>query len=432
MRSGLVAVWLLVSAYASANFRERLERRDEEVLRHQGESGKLGDEMWASTVGMAHALLEESHPKAAAHMLAKHGFTKQALRHLISCGSHQHAKELAWHSGADVEYQLAKELAKQPRSWVEYQLAKELLKRPKRLVEGTNPPSTSWHSFGKTSVCRVDQDDVSTDGQGTAQRMNASSLAECKKLCVQAVSCTGVEHERRTGNCRLWTIPIGFSRSRWGWECLALTRHKAGSTLKGFQPVFRHAMPAATNPGYTDAGRGKCLALNKDPVYSYFSGKGDQCRRMCDESTTCYGYSVSIYSNCLLWEQPHLARGGVEWGDAHCFIKNVEGRQGSTATFVVDINLKSYAAAKDSCRSQGLAIASAHGKHEEKVIAKLIAEAGEDCAFVEQGGIGRLLCVPSSLPERHKGIQEEEKRAASICEGRDSGGRLNPQVFRFV
>jgi hypothetical protein len=388
--------------------------------------------MWASTVGMAHALLKENHPKAAAHLLAKHGFTTHALHHLISCGNHQHAKELAWHSGADVEYQLAKELAKKPRISVEYQLAKDLSK----MAERQGPaeiPADAWHSFGKSSVCRVDQDDVSMDGQGTAQHMKTSSLTECQDLCVQATSCTGIEHQGSIGYCRLWTIPIGFTRIRSGWECLALTRHKVGIIVKGFQPVFRHAMPAETHPAYTDFGRGMCTAVKGNTVYSYFNGKGQWCRQMCDKSTTCYGYSVSSYSNCLLWEQPHLAKGGLEWGGAHCFIKHAEGVQRSTATFVVDISPRSYVAAKENCRSQGLAIANAHRLQEENVLRDLISEAGLDCAFVEHHGVRRLLWAPAdSLPKRPPEPRAEDKPQASVCEGRDGGGRLNPQAFRFV
>jgi len=378
----------------------------------------LGDEPWTSTVGMAHALLKERLPKAAAHLLAKHGLSKHALRHLISCGNHQDAKELAWHSGADVEYQLAKELSNGLQ----------------RRVPTENPVETavSWHSFGKASACRLDEDDVSMDGMRSARQMKASSLAECQDLCVKATSCTGVEHERSTGYCRLWTMPIGFIRSHKGWECLALTRQRAGRTVKGFQPVFKHSMPTKIHPAYTDAGHGKCLAVNKDPVYSYFSGKGGQCRQMCDESTACSGYSVSEYSNCLLWEEPHLVKGGHEWGSAHCFIKNAGGVQRSSTTFVVNIIPRSYVAAEANCKSQGLAIASLHGEKEEDVVRHLIAEAGIQRAFVEQDSVRRLLRARTSLPEQPRGPQDEGGLEASICELRKGDSLLNPQVFRFV
>jgi len=326
-----------------------------------------------------------------------------------------HAKELAWHSGADVEYQLAKELSKGLQHRVPAENAAEM--------------AVSWHSFGKSSACRLDEDDVSMDGMRSAQHMNASSLAECQDLCVKATSCTGVEHEESTGYCRLWTMPIGFIRSHRGWECLALTRKRGDSVVKGFQPVFKHSMPTEIHPVYTDVGFGKCLAVNKDPVFSYFSGKGDQCRQMCDESTACYGYSVSVYSNCLLWEEPQLVRGGDEWGSAHCFIKNAERVQRSNITFVVEKGYGSYAAAKANCRSRGSAIASPHGEQEEDAVRRLIAEAGIERAFVEQDGRDRLLWARQAPPF---GPRDAEWTAASVCELRKLDFGLNPQVFRFV
>jgi len=418
MRVEFVIVSVLSFTCAVIASQETAAQRGEETRGHHGDTGVLGDEVWASTVGMAHALLKECLPEAAAHLLAKHGISKHALRHLISCGNHEHAKELAWHSGADVEYQLAKELSKGLQ----------------RRVPAKNPAemAASWHSFGKASACRLDEDDVSMDGMRSAQHMNASSLAECQDLCVKATSCTGVEHEKSTGYCRLWTMPIGFIRSHRGWECLALTRQRTDSVVKGFQPVFKHSMPSEKHPAYTDVGHGKCLAGNKDPVFSYFSGNGDQCRQMCDESTACYGYSVSVYSNCLLWEESQLVKGGDEWGSAHCFIKNAKGVQRSTTTFVVQINPRSYVAAKGNCRSQGLAIASLHGEQEEDVVRRLIAEAGVERAFVEQDGIGRLLWARTSLPEQSQGSRDQEKLEASVCELCKWDCRLNPQVFRFV
>lgn len=67
---------------------------------------------------------------------------------------------------------------------------------------------------------------------------------------------------------------------------------------------------------------GKCtLASGKNPAHSFYKGKGPVCEQMCDESSECHGFSVSNFSNCLLWEESGLQGGGMLWSGAHCFVQ---------------------------------------------------------------------------------------------------------------
>mmetsp|Transcript_25180 Transcript_25180/g.70971 ORF Transcript_25180/g.70971 Transcript_25180/m.70971 type:complete len:298 (-) Transcript_25180:40-933(-) len=73
---------------------------------------------------------------------------------------------------------------------------------------------------------------------------------------------------------------------------------------------------------YLDAGEGKCvLGDGTAPSYSFYKGKGPVCEALCDETSECHGYSVSNFSNCLLWEEPGLVGGGAKWGSAHCLVQ---------------------------------------------------------------------------------------------------------------
>jgi len=75
--------------------------------------------------------------------------------------------------------------------------------------------------------------------------------------------------------------------------------------------------------GYYDVGLGKCVTSSgEDPAYNYLHGIGeDACRSKCSDDSQCYGFSVSIYGNCLHWTTDDLKEsGGPSWGGAHCWI----------------------------------------------------------------------------------------------------------------
>jgi len=84
---------------------------------------------------------------------------------------------------------------------------------------------------------------------------------------------------------------------------------------------------------YTVSPGGKCMTLNgKDPKYLYEGGKGHECESICDGMPDCFGYSISIYNNCLLWLQRDIMGGGEEWGGADCHMKDLQcsGNVGQT------------------------------------------------------------------------------------------------------
>lgn len=93
---------------------------------------------------------------------------------------------------------------------------------------------------------------------------------------------------------------------------------KGGDTRR--RAPRRRTIPG--NPaGYADFGRRKCLTHGRDPSHTFFHGQGHQCYQLCNSRSDCYGYSVSIYNNCLIFEECDLTGGGDEWGQGHCHVK---------------------------------------------------------------------------------------------------------------
>jgi len=94
----------------------------------------------------------------------------------------------------------------------------------------------------------------------------------------------------------------------------------------------------------------------------------------------------------------------------------------SNTTFVVSTNIASYAAAKEICKSQGLAIASIQGEEEEEAVHRLIAEAGADLAYVANMPLFETCtwCIAA----------KREVIAAGVCEDRGEAPH-NPQRWEF-
>jgi len=105
------------------------------------------------------------------------------------------------------------------------------------------------------------------------------------------------------------------------------------SLAEGKQLVLDQAVQAKNAPpppppppvsDFVNIGYGKCRSCGRDPRHVYKHGQGGSCEQMCRGDGNCCGYSVSKYSNCLLWyECGMLAPGGhaAEWGGAHCVVK---------------------------------------------------------------------------------------------------------------
>lgn len=86
---------------------------------------------------------------------------------------------------------------------------------------------------------------------------------------------------------------------------------------------FQEVISIPANPQYEDLGVGKC-SKNVQMSYRYHHQAGESnCRQLCDDDSTCGGYSVSKYSNCLVWLAFDLVGGGNNWGNAHCFRKKI-------------------------------------------------------------------------------------------------------------
>jgi len=82
---------------------------------------------------------------------------------------------------------------------------------------------------------------------------------------------------------------------------------------------------------FTDHGAGKCQTSDgSDPTHVYVHGVGfSACESSCDSSSACFGFSVSSFGNCLLWNQQNIVGGGASWGGARCYIKT----SGQVTTF---------------------------------------------------------------------------------------------------
>ena len=60
-----------------------------------------------------------------------------------------------------------------------------------------------------------------------------------------------------------------------------------------------------------------------DPAHTYVGGTGfEGCQNRCIERSDCFGFSVSSYGNCLMWLSEDIMGGGINWGEAECFIRS--------------------------------------------------------------------------------------------------------------
>jgi hypothetical protein len=88
-----------------------------------------------------------------------------------------------------------------------------------------------WSTAGEGTVCRVNANDDSPDGQGTTCTGGCGpgscpcveNLDACKALCTAQESCMGLEFRARDGRCEIWTRQIGFAGTISGYECLRKT-----------------------------------------------------------------------------------------------------------------------------------------------------------------------------------------------------------------
>jgi len=114
-----------------------------------------------------------------------------------------------------------------------------------------------WEAH-ENSVCRLSENDKTTNGQGTIGHrghvLESFSLETCKFVCTQEKDCRGVEFRQEGNHCEVWSENIGYVKpGKTSWSCHILTRKKSSRLLlvskaesKG-QPTTA-AVPRATWP----------------------------------------------------------------------------------------------------------------------------------------------------------------------------------------
>eukprot|EP00931_Biecheleriopsis_adriatica_P096224 TRINITY_DN6987_c0_g2_i1.p1 TRINITY_DN6987_c0_g2~~TRINITY_DN6987_c0_g2_i1.p1 ORF type:complete len:936 (-),score=109.96 TRINITY_DN6987_c0_g2_i1:185-2836(-) len=78
----------------------------------------------------------------------------------------------------------------------------------------------TWLSSGNNTACRIDPKDSSVSGNGTAKvYTEIPNLDTCKYICQRDTGCTGVEYQSSTEYCEIWTVAIGYTASKPGFQC---------------------------------------------------------------------------------------------------------------------------------------------------------------------------------------------------------------------
>lgn len=163
---------------------------------------------------------------------------------------------------------------------------------------------------------------------------------QCRLKCDYEPACWGFSVSTY-GNCLHWmqnniiACPVGPAGcgAVWGgatcWIAQGVVENgrrslkSAQNSVSKNRRLLNRSDEFALSSGYYDVGLGKCVTTSgEDPAYNYLHGIGeDACRSKCSDDSQCYGFSVSIYGNCLHWTTDDLQEsGGPSWGGAHCWI----------------------------------------------------------------------------------------------------------------
>jgi len=157
---------------------------------------------------------------------------------------------------------------------------------------------------------------------------------QCKLKCQSEPACWGFSVSSY-GNCLHWMqSDIKAGGASWGGAACWIAKevvhgHVGRRNLQSAQnsklllSQDRRAPRTYPISGYYNAGHGKCVTNSGgDPAYDYLHGVGEEtCRSRCSGDSQCFGFSVSIYGNCLLWTTDDLKiGGGPAWGGAQCWI----------------------------------------------------------------------------------------------------------------
>jgi len=157
---------------------------------------------------------------------------------------------------------------------------------------------------------------------------------QCRSKCTDEQACRGYSVST-WGNCLHWMQDdIKAGGAPWGgakcviknelnYEGFGRRNLQSAQNSKLWLSQDRNALRTYPISGYYNVGHGKCVTNSGgDPAYNYLHGVGEgTCRSRCSGDSQCFGFSVSIYGNCLLWKTDDLQiGGGPAWGGAQCWI----------------------------------------------------------------------------------------------------------------
>jgi len=157
---------------------------------------------------------------------------------------------------------------------------------------------------------------------------------QCRLKCDYEPACWGFSVSS-WGNCLHWMQDdIKAGGASWGdakcWIAQGVVENgrrnlQSAQNSKLLLSQNRRALETYPVSGYYNVGHGKCVTNSGgDPTFNYLHGVGEEtCRSSCNGDSQCYGFSVSIYGNCLLWKTDDLLIGAGSrpaWGGAQCWI----------------------------------------------------------------------------------------------------------------
>jgi len=154
---------------------------------------------------------------------------------------------------------------------------------------------------------------------------------QCRLKCDHEPACWGFSVSS-WGNCLHWMQDdIKAGGASWGgakcWIAQGVVENgrRSLSSAQNSESLVSQdrRLLGRSQPDYLNVGQGKCVTNSgEDPAHKYLHGVGEQtCRSECDADPECWGFSVSVYGNCLHWATDDLREsGGPSWGGAKCWI----------------------------------------------------------------------------------------------------------------
>jgi len=198
---------------------------------------------------------------------------------------------------------------------------------------------TTWKDTGFGS-CRAEVNGVADGIPAGHDYWGGIGDEGCRQKCEVATFCAGYSVSE-FNNCMIWlpsagqVLAAGGSEYNWGKaHCIVRDPAPVPPPAKTSAPTKAGSPVPPKTLTWKDVGFGSCRAevngvADGIPAgHDYWGGVGDSgCRQKCEASYFCAGYSVSEFTNCMIWipgAGQVLAAGGSEynWGKAHCILKD--------------------------------------------------------------------------------------------------------------